>query len=91
MEDQTQAYDIFQTPLSSGYPLPLNMFLDLLFHKINSTQLYNTLFTINNAFALVVFPRLMKEKNILVNYYGFFLFCLSKQRFSYKGFISCSN
>jgi hypothetical protein len=24
MGDQTQAYDIFQTPLSSGYPLPLN-------------------------------------------------------------------
>ncbi len=23
MGDQTQAYDIFQTPLSSGYPLPL--------------------------------------------------------------------
>jgi hypothetical protein len=27
MGDQTQAYDIFQTPLSSGYPLPLNRFL----------------------------------------------------------------
>ena len=25
MGDQTQAYDIFQTPLSSGYPLPLNL------------------------------------------------------------------
>ncbi len=24
MGDQTQAYDIFQTPLSSGYPLPLS-------------------------------------------------------------------
>ncbi len=23
MGDQTQAYDIFQAPLSSGYPLPL--------------------------------------------------------------------
>ena len=29
MGDQTQAYDIFQTPLSSGYPLPLNGFLQL--------------------------------------------------------------
>ncbi len=29
MGDQTQAYDIFQTPLSSGYPLPLSMELDL--------------------------------------------------------------
>ncbi len=26
MGDQTQAYDIFQTPLSSGYPLPLSVF-----------------------------------------------------------------
>ncbi len=26
MGDQTQAYDIFQTPLSSGYPLPLNIY-----------------------------------------------------------------
>ncbi len=25
MGDQTQAYDIFQTPLSSGYPLPLSI------------------------------------------------------------------
>ncbi len=25
MGDQTQAYDIFQTPLSSGYPLPLTL------------------------------------------------------------------
>jgi hypothetical protein len=25
MGDQTQAYDIFQTPLSSGYPLPLRI------------------------------------------------------------------
>ncbi len=25
MGDQTQAYDIFQTPLSSGYPLPLSL------------------------------------------------------------------
>ncbi len=27
MGDQTQAYDIFQTPLSSGYPLPLRIVL----------------------------------------------------------------
>jgi hypothetical protein len=26
MGDQTQAYDIFQTPLSSGYPLHLRKF-----------------------------------------------------------------
>ncbi len=26
MGDQTQAYDIFQTPLSSGYPLPLKAY-----------------------------------------------------------------
>ncbi len=26
MGDQTQAFDIFQTPLSSGYPLPLRDF-----------------------------------------------------------------
>jgi hypothetical protein len=26
MGDQTQAYDIFPTPLSSGYPLPLSNF-----------------------------------------------------------------
>jgi hypothetical protein len=25
MGDRTQAYDIFQTPLSSGYPLPLTL------------------------------------------------------------------
>jgi hypothetical protein len=30
MGDQTQAYDIFQAPLSSGYPLPLlDFFLTL--------------------------------------------------------------
>jgi len=29
MGDQTQAYDIFQTPLSSGYPLPLSARLSL--------------------------------------------------------------
>ncbi len=28
MGDQTQAYDIFQTPLSSGYPLPLRLIID---------------------------------------------------------------
>ncbi len=44
MGDQTQAYDIFQTPLSSGYPLPLkasiqyysilqNMTMELFFRK----------------------------------------------------------
>ncbi len=49
MGDQTQAYDIFQTPLSSGYPLPLSPemeFLDinstidssLLLHAINSSS-----------------------------------------------------
>ncbi len=27
MGDQTQAYDIFQAPLSSGYPLPLKQIL----------------------------------------------------------------
>ncbi len=27
MGDQTQSYDIFQTPLSSGYPLPLKPLL----------------------------------------------------------------
>ncbi len=27
MGDQTQAYDIFQTPLSSGYPLPLSHYI----------------------------------------------------------------
>jgi hypothetical protein len=27
MGDQTQAYDIFQTPLSSGYPLPLSQYV----------------------------------------------------------------
>ncbi len=29
MGDQTQAYDIFQTPLSYGYPLPLMQFMYL--------------------------------------------------------------
>ncbi len=29
MWDQTQAYDIFQTPLSSGYPLPLSSYVQL--------------------------------------------------------------
>jgi hypothetical protein len=29
MGDQTQAYDIFQTPLSSGYPLPLRSIAEL--------------------------------------------------------------
>ncbi len=28
MGDQTQAYEIFQTPLSSGYPLPLRIEID---------------------------------------------------------------
>ncbi len=31
MGDQTQAYDIFQTTLSSGYPLPLIDSKDILY------------------------------------------------------------
>jgi hypothetical protein len=34
MRDQTQAYDIFQTPLSSGYPLPLSSEIVQGFDKI---------------------------------------------------------
>ncbi len=37
MGDQTQAYDIFQAPLSSGYPLPLMIFLLLFF--LNNTSI----------------------------------------------------
>jgi hypothetical protein len=35
MGDQTQAYDIFQTPLSSGYPLPLRNLSPPLYFKTN--------------------------------------------------------
>ncbi len=40
MGDQTQAYDIFQTPLSSGYPLPLKsqLFLVCIEHLTRFAQ-----------------------------------------------------
>ncbi len=40
MGDQTQAYDIFQTPLSSGYPLPLSVRKKPLYESLSSERLY---------------------------------------------------
>ncbi len=41
MGDQTQAYDIFQAPLSSGYPLPLNnTFLKLCYFIVSLKILF---------------------------------------------------
>jgi hypothetical protein len=38
MGDQTQAYDIFQTPLSSGYPLPLIYVRQIQIKKVKGIQ-----------------------------------------------------
>ncbi len=40
MGDQTQAYDIFQTPLSSGYPLPLRQNCHSKKHLYNCKRLF---------------------------------------------------
>ncbi len=38
MGDQIQAYDIFQTPLSSGYPLPLNVSMVIEQRTVGKTE-----------------------------------------------------
>ncbi len=59
--DQTQAYDIFQTPLSSGYPLPLKHFLkywtvsisfDILSSEKSSTAPYKSWKKISSKLAV---------------------------------------
>jgi hypothetical protein len=57
MGDQTQAYDIFQTPLSSGYPLPL-ITKFLVSGRVTITNLLKKLIHIS------IFPMLAEEKTI---------------------------
>ncbi len=43
MGDQTQAYDIFQTPLSSGYPLPLMSEIDNMYSALSCERFLITI------------------------------------------------
>jgi hypothetical protein len=59
MGDQTQAYDIFQTPLSSGYPLPLNHHFPLAPTKCLQLVLYVALEKSLNNFV----PKIVVQFN----------------------------
>ncbi len=60
MGDQTQAYDIFQTPLSSGYPLPLSTLMPLL-EKNKKIVNFNLVFDFQALIAKKVFLRIFAD------------------------------